>query len=41
MNGAASAVAQHGGGVAWFAHIGGFVFGLMTVKFWLPVRFRK
>lgn len=41
MNGAASAVAQHGGGVAWFAHIGGFVFGLMTVKFWLPARFRK
>jgi membrane associated rhomboid family serine protease len=23
---------SHGGGVAWFAHIGGFLFGLMTIK---------
>lgn len=24
------------GGVAWFAHIGGFLFGLITIKLWLP-----
>lgn len=24
------------GGVAWFAHIGGFLFGLITIRFWLP-----
>jgi membrane associated rhomboid family serine protease len=23
------------GGVAWFAHIGGFLFGLITIKLWL------
>jgi membrane associated rhomboid family serine protease len=28
------------GGVAWFAHIGGFLFGLLTIKLWLPRRFR-
>lgn len=26
---------QHGG-VAWFAHVGGFVSGLLTIKLWLP-----
>jgi len=26
---------QHGG-VAWFAHVGGFLAGLLTIKFWLP-----
>ena len=26
------------GGVAWFAHLGGFVFGLATIKVWLPRR---
>ncbi|MDD5467152.1 MAG: rhomboid family intramembrane serine protease [Anaerolineales bacterium] len=26
------------GGVAWFAHIGGFVFGLLTIKLFLPRR---
>lgn len=26
------------GGVAWFAHIGGFLFGLITVRLWLPRR---
>lgn len=26
------------GGVAWFAHIGGFLFGLITVRIWLPRR---
>jgi membrane associated rhomboid family serine protease len=23
------------GGVAWFAHIGGFIFGLITIRFWI------
>ena len=27
-----------GGGVAWFAHIGGFLIGLLTIKLWLPRR---
>jgi membrane associated rhomboid family serine protease len=26
------------GGVAWFAHIGGFLIGLLTIKLWLPRR---
>jgi membrane associated rhomboid family serine protease len=26
------------GGVAWFAHVGGFVAGLVTIKLWLPRR---
>jgi membrane associated rhomboid family serine protease len=26
------------GGVAWFAHVGGFLFGLGTIKLWLPKR---
>lgn len=26
------------GGVAWFAHVGGFLFGLITIKLWLPKR---
>jgi len=26
------------GGVAWFAHIGGFIAGLATIKLWLPKR---
>lgn len=25
-------------GVAWFAHIGGFLFGILTVRAWLPKR---
>lgn len=29
------------GGVAWFAHIGGFLAGLLTIKLWLPRRTRK
>lgn len=24
------------GGVAWFAHVGGFLAGLLTIKLWLP-----
>ncbi|KAF0177643.1 MAG: putative rhomboid serine protease [Nitrospirae bacterium] len=42
VNGVASAAAgQQGGGVAWFAHIGGFLFGLLTIRFWLPSRIRR
>ncbi|MBI5639885.1 MAG: rhomboid family intramembrane serine protease [Nitrospirae bacterium] len=26
------------GGVAWFAHVGGFIAGLFTIKLWLPRR---
>lgn len=26
------------GGVAWFAHVGGFLFGFLTIKLWLPRR---
>jgi membrane associated rhomboid family serine protease len=26
------------GGIAWFAHIGGFLVGLLTIKLWLPRR---
>lgn len=29
------------GGVAWFAHVGGFLAGLLTIKLWLPRRFRR
>ncbi len=32
-----AAFAQHGG-VAWFAHIGGFLFGLVTIRIFLPKR---
>ena len=42
MNGIASTAAgTQGGGVAWFAHIGGFLFGLLTVRLWLPARQRR
>jgi len=26
------------GGIAWFAHLGGFLFGLLTIKLWLQRR---
>ncbi len=29
------------GGIAWFAHVGGFLVGLLTIKLWLPRRIRK
>lgn len=29
------------GGVAWFAHIGGFLAGLITIKLWLPRRTKR
>ncbi len=28
----------HQGGTAWFAHVGGFFAGLVTIKLWLPRR---
>lgn len=28
------------GGVAWFAHVGGFLFGILTIRVWLPQRRR-
>jgi membrane associated rhomboid family serine protease len=31
----------HKGGVAWFAHIGGFLIGLLTIKLWLPRRNKR
>jgi membrane associated rhomboid family serine protease len=38
INGLISTGIARGGGVAWFAHIGGFLIGLLTIKFWLPRR---
>jgi membrane associated rhomboid family serine protease len=38
VNGLLSAGSE--AGVAWFAHIGGFFFGLLTIKIWLPRRRR-
>ncbi|MEW6214424.1 MAG: rhomboid family intramembrane serine protease [Nitrospirota bacterium] len=29
------------GGVAWFAHIGGFLIGLLTIRLWLPRRAKQ
>jgi membrane associated rhomboid family serine protease len=41
VNGVISAGLHGGGGVAWFAHIGGFLVGLVTIKLWLPRRTRQ
>ncbi|HXW68044.1 MAG TPA: rhomboid family intramembrane serine protease [Dissulfurispiraceae bacterium] len=30
---------QHGG-IAWFAHVGGFLAGILTIKLWLPQKIR-
>lgn len=30
-----------GGGVAWFAHLGGFFIGLLTIKIWSPKRIKQ
>ncbi|MFQ3574451.1 MAG: rhomboid family intramembrane serine protease, partial [Thermodesulfovibrionales bacterium] len=38
INGLISTTFAAQGGVAWFAHIGGFVVGLLTIKLWLPKR---
>ncbi len=29
------------GGIAWFAHIGGFLFGLLTIYLWVPEKRRR
>jgi len=41
LSGFLSQGAEHHGGVAWFAHAGGFLTGLLTIKLWLPGRFRR
>lgn len=41
VNGLVSASIDQNGGVAWFAHIGGFLIGLMTIKLWLPRRRKR
>ncbi|NWF51976.1 MAG: rhomboid family intramembrane serine protease [Nitrospirae bacterium] len=38
LNGLLSTGVVKEGGVAWFAHIGGFLIGLITIKVWLPKR---
>jgi membrane associated rhomboid family serine protease len=41
LNGIISSGLQNAGGVAWFAHLGGFLIGLLTIKAWLPGRIRQ
>jgi membrane associated rhomboid family serine protease len=41
FNGILSISTSHLGGVAWFAHIGGFVFGFVTAKFMLYKHMEK
>ncbi|MEW5745924.1 MAG: rhomboid family intramembrane serine protease [Nitrospirota bacterium] len=36
LNGILGAGALRHGGVAWFAHIGGFIAGIITIKLWRP-----
>jgi membrane associated rhomboid family serine protease len=38
INGLVSTGIAREGGVAWFAHIGGFITGLLTIKLWQPKR---
>ena len=40
FSGLSSAGTLQHGGVAWFAHVGGFLAGLLTIKFWLPQKKR-
>lgn len=40
INGLISTGIYEGGGVAWFAHVGGFLMGLVTIKLWLPRRIK-
>ncbi|MGZ4430657.1 MAG: rhomboid family intramembrane serine protease, partial [Gaiellales bacterium] len=35
LSASATQVGAAGGGVAYFAHIGGFIFGLATIKLWV------
>lgn len=41
INGILSSGPNGGGGVAWFAHIGGFLMGIATIKLLLPRRNRQ
>ena len=41
VNGLISSGIAREGGVAWFAHIGGFLTGLLTIKLWLPRRVKR
>jgi membrane associated rhomboid family serine protease len=41
INGLVSTGFAREGGVAWFAHIGGFLAGLLTIKLWLPGRTKR
>ncbi len=38
INSIISSTVREAGGVAWFAHLGGFLAGLLTIKLWLPRR---
>ncbi len=38
LNGILSQGVTSGGGVAWFAHVGGFLAGILTIRLWLPGR---
>jgi membrane associated rhomboid family serine protease len=41
VNGLITQGIMNQGGVAWFAHVGGFVAGLITIKLWQPRRSEK
>ncbi|NOZ24655.1 MAG: rhomboid family intramembrane serine protease [Nitrospirae bacterium] len=41
INGIVSKGLASQGGVAWFAHIGGFIFGLLTIHLWVPGKRRR
>lgn len=41
LSGLVDKLAVHEGGVAWFAHLGGFLFGLITVKLFMYQRYRR
>jgi membrane associated rhomboid family serine protease len=41
VNGLVSTGLVNEGGVAWFAHIGGFLIGLVTIKLWLFGRSKR
>jgi membrane associated rhomboid family serine protease len=40
LNGLMSKGLLNGGGVAWFAHVGGFLAGILTIRLWLSGRRR-
>ncbi len=41
INGLVSTGLAKEGGVAWFAHIGGFLIGLLTIKLWIPRKSKR